>query len=125
MNIAINKSELLKKLCGCFCAMLLLVLAWRWQRIFFLMCNDYIISDVPAHIKLAMGNADYGLSSYIIKALYALFDEPRALTMLSLILTANTVLGVFTLWLLICCMFPALDKRISLLAVMLAHLCGP
>ena len=125
MEMSLNKASLMKKLCGCFCLVLLLVLAWRWQRIFFLMCNDYIISDVPAHIKLAMGNADYGLSSYIIKALYALFEESRALTVLSLVLTASTVLGVFTLWLLVCRMFPALDKVFSLFAVLLAHLCGP
>ncbi len=117
--------SLKKRLCACFCFVLLMVLAWRWQRIFFLMCNDYIISDVPNHIKLALGNNDYGLSSYIIKLLYSMFEESRALTALSMILAANVCLGVLTLWLLIRRMFPGLDRVYSLLAVILAHLCGP
>jgi len=117
--------SLKKRLCASFCFVLLMVLAWRWQRIFFLMCNDYIISDVPNHIKLALGNNDYGLSSYIIKLLYSMFDEHRALTALSMILAANVCLGVLTLWLLIRRMFPGLDRVYSLLAVILAHLCGP
>ena len=111
----LNRKSLSARFCAVFCLVLLAVLAWRWQRIFFLMCNDYIISDVPAHIKLALGNNDYGLSSYIIKLLYAMFEEHRALTVLSLVLTANTVLGVLTLWL----------RCYGLLAVLLAHLCGP
>ena len=124
-TMELNRKSLLSRLCAAFCFMLLMVLAIRWQRIFFLMCNDYILSDVPAHIGLAMANADYGLSSYIIKALYALFDEHRALTMLSIILAMNMGLGIFTLWLLICRMFPGLNRNYSLLAVLLAHLCGP
>ena len=119
-----KKSNALR-LCGYFSLVLILVLSWRWQRIFFEMCNGYIISDMPAHVKLALGNADYGLSSYIVRALYALFSEHRALTMLSLILTFSMLLGIFTLWLLMKKMFPQLDSRVSLLAVLLAHLCGP
>lgn len=117
--------SLRKRLCACFCFVLVMVLAWRWQRIFFLMCNGYIISDVPAHIGLALGNNDYTLASYIVRALYALFDEHRALTLLSMILSANVCLGVLTLWWLICRMFPELDRVYGLLAVILAHLCGP
>lgn len=123
--MTLNKKGAALRLCGCFSLVLMMVLAWRWQRIFFEMCNDYIISDVPAHIKLAMGKADYGLSSYIIRSLYALFPEARALTLLSLILAFNMLLGIFTLWLLLRKMFPQLDARLSLLAVLLAHLCGP
>ncbi len=121
----LSTTSLKKRLCACFCFVLLMVLAWRWQRIFFLMCNNYIISDVPNHIKLALGNNDYGLSSYIIKLLYAMFDEHRALTVLSMLLSANVCLGVLTLWLLIRRMFPGLDRVYALLAVILAHLCGP
>ncbi len=121
----LSNISLRKRLCACFCFVLLMVLAWRWQRIFFLMCNDYIISDVPAHIKLAMSNNDYGLSSYIIKLLYAMFEESRALTALSMILAANACLGVLSLWLLISKLFPGLDRVYGLLAVLLAHLCGP
>lgn len=117
--------SLLKRLCACFCFVLCMVLAWRWQRIFFLMCHDYIISDVPNHIGLAMANADYGLSSFIIKALYSMGSEHFALTALSLVLAANMCFGILSLWWLICRMFPGLDRVYSLLAVILAHLCGP
>lgn len=117
--------KLTKRLCASFCFVALMVLAWRWQRIFFLMCNGYIISDVPAHIGLALGNNDYTLASYIVRALYALFAEPQALTLLSVILSANVCIGVLTLWLLVCRMFPGLDRVYCLLAAILAHLCGP
>lgn len=121
----LEKTNLRTRFCACFCFVVLMVLAWRWQRIFFLMCNDYIISDVPAHIKLALSNADYGLSSYVIKFLYGLGSEHFALTALSVILAANVCLGVLTLWWLIARMFPELNRVYSLLAVILAHLCGP
>ena len=121
----LSKISLRKRLCAAFCFVILMVLAWRWQRIFFLMCNDYIISDVPNHVKLALGNNDYGLSSYIVRALYAIGDEHTALTGLSIILALNVCVGVLTLWLLIAKMFPGLDRVFSLLAVIFAHLCGP
>ena len=121
----LSQISLKKRLCASFCFVLLMVLAWRWQRIFFLMCNDYIISDVPAHIKLALGNNDYTLASYIVRTLYALFEESRALTLLSIILAANMCFGVMTLWWLICRIFPGMDKVYGLLAVILAHLSGP
>ena len=121
----LSEKSLTKRLCASFCFVLVMVLAWRWQRIFFLMCNGYIISDMPAHIGLALGNNDYTLASYIVRALYALFEESRALTLLSMILAANNCLGLITLWWLICRMFPELDREYSLLAVVLAHLCGP
>ena len=123
--MTLTKISLKKRLCACFCFVLCMVLAWRWQRIFFLMCNNYIISDVPAHIGLALGNNDYTLASYIVRALYALFEESRALTLLSMILSANVCLGLLTLWWLISRMFPGLDRVYCLLAVVLAHLCGP
>ena len=121
----LNRKSLASRLCAAFCFVLLMVLAWRWQRIFFLMCNDYIISDVPAHIKLALGNNDYTLASYIVRFLYAVFDEHRALTLLSIILSANVCAGVISLWLLIMKMFPGLNRNYALLATALAHLCGP
>lgn len=121
----LSETSLKKRLCACFCFVLAMVLAWRWQRIFFLMCNGDIISDMPAHIGLALGNNDYTLASYIVRALYALFDEHRALTLLSVILSANMCFGLVTVWLMIKAMFPGLDKVYCLLAAMLAHLCGP
>lgn len=121
----LSEKSLTKRLCASFCFVVLMVLAWRWQRIFFQMSMGYIISDVPAHVGLALGNNDYTLASYIVRALYALFDEHRALTLLSMILSANTCLGVLTVWLMICAMFPDLDRVYCLLASIFAHLCGP
>ena len=121
----LTKSRLSVRLCGIFCLVLTLILAYRWQRIFFLMCTDGILSDVPNHIKLALGHNDYGLSSYIIRFLYSLADEHFAQTALSLILAANQLVGLFTLWLLLCELFPQLNRSYAFLAVLLAHLCGP
>ena len=121
----LSEKSLTKRLCASFCFVVMMVLAWRWQRIFFMMCMGDIISDVPAHVGLALGNNDYTLASYIVRALYALFDEHRALTLLSMILSANSCLGVLTVWLMIRAMFPELDRVYCLLASILAHLCGP
>ena len=121
----LTKSRLSVRLCRIFCLVLTLVLAYRWQRIFFLMCTDGILSDMPNHIKLALGHNDYGLSSYIIRFLWSLGDEHFAQTALSLVLAANHVVGLFTLWLLLCELFPQLNKVYAFLAVLLAHLCGP
>ena len=120
-----NNREKLSRLCLVFCAVLIPVLAWRWQRIFYLMCADYIISDMPNHINLAMGHSDYGLSSYLIRGLWALLGEHTGQTALSFVLTANHLFGVFTVWLLLRRMLPELEGSFALLAVLLAHLCGP
>ena len=104
---------------------MLLVLCWRWQRIFYLMCADYILSDMPAHIRLALGRNDYSLASLIVRILWAALGEARGQTALSLVLTANQLLCVFTLWALLRQMFPAADQSLALLASLLAHVCGP
>ena len=114
-----------RQLCLCFCAVLTALLLWRWQRIFYLMCADYIRSDMPAHVALALGRNDYGLSSYLIRFLWGLRGEHFGQTALSLVLTANQLLGIVTLWLLLRRLLPALDGAAALLAVLLAHLCGP
>ena len=120
-----NKRENAARLSLIFCAVLTLILTWRWQRIFYLECADYILSDMPNHVLLALGHSDYGLSSYLIRALWAMGGEHFGQTALSHILTGNQLLGIFTLWLLLRHMFPETDGRFSLLAVLLAHLCGP
>lgn len=89
------------------------------------MCADYIRSDMPAHIALALGHNDYSLASYIVRVLWALFGEARGQTLLSLVLTANQLLGVLTVCFLLRRMFPTLDTALALLAAILAHVCGP
>ncbi len=118
-------SPRLRQLCLCFCVVLTAVLLWRWQRIFFLMCADYIRSDMPNHVQLALGHNDYGLCSWIVRFLWGLRGEHFGQTALSLLLTANQLLGILTLWLLMRKLLPALDGAYALLAVLLAHLCGP
>ena len=120
-----NQKDRLLQLCRIFCVMLCLVLLYRWQRIFYMMCADYILSDMPAHVRLALGHNDYSLASVIVRLLWGLFEENRAQTALSLVLTANQLFGVFSVWLLLRRMFPSLEKAYALLAVLLAHLCGP
>lgn len=88
-------------LCRVFCLILVCVLAYNWQRIFYIECIDGMISDVPNHVKLAMGHNDYGLSSYLIRFLYGTFGEHRGQTLLSLCLAANNVVGraaTVTVW---------------------------
>ena len=101
-----------RQLCLCFCAVLTAVLLWRWQRIFYLMCADYIRSDMPAHVALALGRNDYGLSSWLIRFLWGLKGEHFGQTLLSLVLTANQLLGIVTLWLLLRRLLPALDGAV-------------
>ena len=113
------------RLCLIVCAVLAVILCWRWQRIFYLMCADYILSDMPAHIRLALGHNDYSLASFIVRALWGLLGEARGQTALSLVLTANQFLGILTLWILLRHMFPETDGAFALLAVLLAHVCGP
>ena len=120
-----DKQTLQKRLCLAFCAVLTLVLCWRWQRIFYLMCADYIRSDMPAHVKLALGRNDYSLASWFVRALWGSLGEKRGETALSLLLTLNQLLGLGTLWLLLRRMFPRLAGVYAYLAAMLAHLCGP
>ena len=71
------KAEKRSRACLVLCALLLLLLCWRWQRIFYLMCADYILSDMPAHVRLALGRNDYSLASFIVRALWALLGETR------------------------------------------------
>ena len=84
-----NQREKLSRLCLVFCGVLTLALCYRWQRIFYLMCADYILSDMPAHIRLALGRNDYSLASLIVRGLWGLLGESRGQTALSLILTAT------------------------------------
>ena len=119
------QAEKRSRACLVLCALVLLLLCWRWQRIFYLMCADYILSDMPAHVRLALGRNDYSLASFIVRALWALLGETRGQTALSLVLTANQLLCIFTLWTLLRQMFPTLDSGFALLASLLAHICGP
>ena len=120
-----EKASLPRRLCLVFCAALTVALCWRWQRIFYLMCADYILSDMPAHVKLALGHSDYGLASWLVRLLWGSLGDKRAETALSLLLTANQLLGVGTLWLFLRRLFPRLEGEYAYLAALLAHLCGP
>ena len=121
----LKQRQRLTQLCLIFCITLCLFLIYRWQRVFYLMCADYILSDMPAHVRLALSHNDYSLASVIVRLLWGLFEEHRAQTALSLVLTANQLFGVFSVWLLLRRMFPTLERTYALLAVLLAHLCGP
>ncbi len=120
-----DKKEWLPRAALVFCAVLTAVLSWRWQRIFYLMCANYILSDMPIHIRLALGHNDYSLASLFVRVLWWLFGEAKGQTALSLLLTGNQLLGLATLWLLLRGMFPRIDGRYLYLAALLAHLCGP
>ena len=120
-----DRSAKVSRLCLALCAALTLLLCWRWQRIFYLMCADYIISDVPGHVRLALGRNDYSLASWIVRGLWASLGEARGRTALSLVLTANQLLGLGALWLLLRELFPSVDAAGAWGAALLAHVCGP
>ena len=107
------------------CAVLALALLYRWQRNFYVACAGDILSDVPLHIKMALDHDDYGLSSYIIRALYALFEPHRAQTCLSILLAFNNLLCVFALWAMLRFLLPELNGTFAFLASELALVCGP
>ena len=113
------------RLCLALCGILTVLLCCRWQRVFYLMCADYIISDMPAHVRLALGRNDYSLASFFVRALWGLFGEARGQTALSLLLTANQLLGMGTLYLLLRRMFPSVGAWGAWAASLLAHVCGP
>ena len=120
-----DKKNTLPRTALIFGAVLTAALCWRWQRIFYLMCADYIISDMPAHVRLALGHNDYTLASVFVRALWSLLGEAKGQTALSLLLTGNQLLGLAALWLLLRQMFPKTDGRYLYLAALLSHLCGP
>lgn len=120
-----DKKYALQRMTLIFCAVLTAALCWRWQRIFYLMCADYILSDMPAHIRLALGHNDYTLASVFVRVLWGLLGEAKGQTALSLLLTGNQLVGLAALFILLRHMFPKTDGPFLYLAALLAHLCGP
>ena len=116
-----DKKNTLPRTALIFGAVLTAALCWRWQRIFYLMCADYIISDMPAHVRLALGHNDYTLASVFVRALWGLLGEAKGQTALSLLLTGNQLLGLAALWLLLRLMFPKTEGRYLYLAALLSH----
>ena len=120
-----DRTKLTDRFIWCFCLLLAVLLAWRWQRVFFMTSTGAVNSDTPLHVELALSGRDYGLSSFLIRALYALFEEHRAQTVLSLLLAANNVAFIGTLYLLVRYLLPELSKPLCLSSSELALLCGP
>ena len=107
-----------------FCLVLALFLCYKWWQVFLGVCTGVIFSDVPLHIELALGHNDYGLSSLLIQLFY-LGGEAFAQRALALSLTANNLMGLFTVALLVRFLLPRLSRLEAFLAAELAALCGP
>ena len=107
-----------------FCLVLSVFLCYKWWKVFLGVCTGVIFSDVPLHIELALGHNDYGLSSLLIQLFY-LGGEAFAQRALALSLTANNLLGLFTVALLVRFLLPRLSRLEAFLAAELAALCGP
>ena len=99
-------------------------LCFKWWKVFYCACTGLVFSDVPAHIKLALGHNDYGLSSLLIQLFY-LGGEFFAQRALAVSLTVNNLIGLFTLAVFIRYLLPRLSRTEAFLASALAHLCGP
>ena len=107
-----------------FCLVLAVFLCYKWWKVFLGVCTGVIFSDVPLHIELALGHNDYGLSSLLIQLFY-LGGEAFAQRALALSLTANNLMGLFTVALLVRFLLPRLSRLEAFLAAELAALCGP
>lgn len=107
-----------------FCLVLALFLCYKWWQVFLGVCTGVIFSDVPLHIELALGHNDYGLSSLLIQLFY-LGGEAFAQRALALSLTANNLMGLFTVALLVRFLLTRLSRLEAFLAAELAALCGP
>ena len=107
-----------------FCLVLAVFLCYKWWKVFLGVCTGMIYSDVPLHIELALGHNDYGLSSLLIQLFY-LGGEAFAQRALALSLTANNLMGLFTVALLVRFLLPRLSRLEAFLAAELAALCGP
>ena len=107
-----------------FCLVLAVFLCYKWWKVFLGVCTGAIFSDVPLHIELALGHNDYGLSSLLIQLFY-LGGEAFAQRALALSLTANNLMGLFTVALLVRFLLPRLSRLEAFLAAELAALCGP
>lgn len=99
-------------------------LCYKWWKVFYCACTGLVFSDVPAHIKLALGHNDYGMSSFLIQLFY-LGGEYFAQRALAVTLTVNNLIGLFTLAAFIRYLLPRLSRTEAFLASALAHLCGP
>lgn len=109
-----------------FCFFILFLLSLWWYHIFALECHGYFLSDIPYHVDMALKGQGYGLSFDFINLIWNLSpDEHTANKILTIVLTLNNIIGVFTVYLLIKQLFPSLDKSFAFLAVILAHMCGP
>ncbi len=120
-----DRSLKTSRLCLTLLAALTVLLCCRWQRVFYLMCADYILSDMPAHVRLALGRNDYSLASWIVRGLWGVLGEARGQTALSLVLTLNQLLGLGALSLLLRRCFPSVGVSGAWGAALLAHVCGP
>lgn len=107
-----------------FCLVLAVFLCYKWWKVFLGVCTGVIFSDVPLHIELALGHNDYGLSSLLIQLFY-LGGEAFAQRALALSLTANNLMGLFTVALMVRFLLPRLSRLEAFLAAELAALCGP
>lgn len=123
MNRLKNEKRLSLPLAA-FCLVLALFLCYKWWQVFLGVCTGVIFSDVPLHIELALGHNDYGLSSLLIQLFY-LGGEAFAQRALALSLTANNLMGLFTVALLVRFLLPRLSRLEAFLAAELAALCGP
>ncbi len=121
-----NRRELWgRRLLAAFSILLVSYLCCKWQRVFYHVCIGDIFSDVPAHVKLALSGADYGLASLLIHILYGTGNEPFAQTVLSVCMTGSNVLLLFSLYRLVRELIPELDGWTAFLGCTLALLCGP
>lgn len=112
-----------QKILGFACVVLALFLCGKWQQVFLDGCRGKFFTDIPDHIMWAE-QGDYGLWVPMLRFLFR-WGKPTGQVLLATCMTANNLLGLFMLAILLHYLFPSLDRRSRFLAAELSALVGP
>ena len=112
-----------QKILGFACLAIAIFLCWKWQLVFLDGCRGKLYTDIPDHIMWA-GQGDYGLWVPMIRVLFR-WGRPIGQVLLATCMTANNLLSLFLLAILLRYLFPKLDRWSCFLAAELSALVGP
>lgn len=112
-----------EKILGFACIAIAIFLCWKWQLVFLDGCRGKLYTDIPDHIMWA-GKGDYGLWVPMLRILFR-WGRPTGQVLLATCMTANNLLSLFMLAILLRYLFPRLDRWRCFLAAELSALVGP
>lgn len=112
-----------EKILGFACVAIAIFLCWKWQLVFLDGCRGKLYTDIPDHIMWA-GQGDYGLWVPMLRILFR-WGRPAGQVLLATCMTANNLLSLLMLAVLLRYLFPRLDCWRCFLAAELSALVGP